>query len=240
MMESDYVTVDNNEVFNNAWYSVFACSGIGVVTSRNYDNSRDYKIVVTRNKVHNNQMLIPWYQNKKFQDGNGIIVDSNRRFGYKGRTLIANNISYKNGGSGIHTYESEHVDIVHNTTYLNNQTPVINYGQIMSNHSSDIKVYNNILYSARNRPIGSINQSPNSTFNYNLYNNNGSRLNAVGPNDIMADPQFINASTGDFRLKRKSPAINKGFRWNNLKTDALGNPRVYGPASDTGAYEMQY
>ncbi|MEH2396509.1 right-handed parallel beta-helix repeat-containing protein [Nostoc sp.] len=240
VIESDYVTVDNNEVFNNAWYSVFACSGISLITSRNYDNSQNYKMVVTRNKVHNNQMLIPWIQNKKFQDGNGIIVDSHRRFGYRGRTLIANNISYKNGGSGIHTYESEHVDIVHNTAYLNNQTPVINYGQIMSNYSSDIKVVNNILYSARNRPIGSKNQSPNSSFNYNLYNNNGSRLNAVGPNDIMADPQFINPSIGDFRLKRTSPAINKGFRWNNLKTDALGNPRVYGSASDRGAYEMRY
>ena len=113
------------------------------------------------------------------KDGNGIIVDKGRDYGYKGRTLIANNISYKNGGSGIHTYASDHVDIVHNTTYLNNQTKGINYGQIMSNYSGDVKVINNILYSAPNKPISSNNKSTNTTFNYNLYNNNGSRANSV-------------------------------------------------------------
>ncbi|MEH2249522.1 right-handed parallel beta-helix repeat-containing protein [Nostoc sp.] len=238
--ESDYVTVDNNEVFNNCWYSIFGASGISLLDTANYDNSQKYKMLITRNKVHNNQMLIPWIENGKFQDGNGIIVDRSRNNGYRGRTLIANNITYKNGGSGIHTYESDHVDIVHNTAYLNNQTAVINYGQIMSNHSGDIKVINNILYSAPNRPISLNNKSTNVTFNYNLYNNNGSRVIAVGPNDIMADPLFINASNGDFRLKRNSQAINSGFRWNNLTTDFLGNPRVYGSASDRGGYEMRY
>ncbi|MEH2235663.1 right-handed parallel beta-helix repeat-containing protein [Nostoc sp.] len=239
-IESDYVTLDNNEVFNNAWYSVFGCSGISLLNARNYDNSKNYKMFVTRNKVYNNQMLVPWIENGKFQDGNGIIIDRSRDYGYRGRTLIANNVSYKNGGSGIHTYESDHVDIVNNTTYLNNQTAGINSGQIMSNHSDDIKVVNNILYSAPNKPINLNTKSTNVTFNYNLYNYNGFSVNAVGPNDIMADPQFMNASIGDFRLKPRSRAINSGSRWNNLTTDILGKARVYGSASDRGAYEMRY
>ncbi|MEH2247211.1 right-handed parallel beta-helix repeat-containing protein [Nostoc sp.] len=238
-IQSDYVTVDNNEVFNNAWYSVFGASGISLLSTWNYDNSQNYKMFITANKVYNNQMLVPWIENGKYQDGNGIIVDRSRNNGYRGRTLIANNISYKNGGSGIHTYESDHVDIVNNTVYLNNQTAGIDYGQIMSNHSGDIKVFNNILYSAPNRPISVNNKSSNVTFDYNLYNNNGSDVNAVGPNDIMANPLFIDASSGDFRLNRKSRAINNGFRWKSLTTDVLGNPRMSGSACDMGAYEMR-
>ncbi|MEH2133641.1 MAG: right-handed parallel beta-helix repeat-containing protein [Nostoc sp.] len=252
VMESDYVTVDNNKVFNNAWYSVYGASGISLLNNWNSDNgnSQKYKNFVTRNEVYNNQMLVPWIQNGKYQDGNGIIVDRSRNNtagstlnAYQGRTLIADNISYKNGGSGIHTYESDHVDIVNNTTYLNNQTAGIMYGQIMSNYSGDIQVINNILYSAPNKPIDLKNQSTNVTFNYNLYNNNGYSVNAVGPNDIMADPQFINPSIGDFRLKRTSRAVDSGYKsnyiLNNLKTDFLGNPRISGSGLDRGAYEMQ-
>lgn len=252
-IESDYVTVDNNKVFNNAWYSVFGASGISLLNNWNSDNSNSqkYKNFVTRNEVYNNKMLVPWIENGKYQDGNGIIVDRSRNdepgstlSAYKGRTLIGENVSYKNGGSGIHTFASDHVDIVNNTTYLNNQTAGIEYGQIMSNHSGDIQVVNNILYSAPNKPINLNNKSTNVTFNYNLYNNNGYSVSAVGPNDIMADPQFMNASIGDFRLKRTSRAINNGYKSNYLSnylpTDFLGNPRMSGSTVDRGAYEMQY
>jgi hypothetical protein len=238
-IESDYLTLDNNEVYNNAWYSIYGPSGISMLSNWNSDNNQGYKMIVTRNKVYNNQMFVPWIVNGKYQDGNGIIVDKGRDYGYKGRTLIANNISYKNGGSGIHTYASDHVDIVHNTTYLNNQTEGINYGQIMSNYSGDVKVINNILYSAPNKPISSNNKSTNTTFNYNLYNNNGSRANSVGPNDIIADPQFVNPSGGDFRIKGTSRAINNGFKWTNLNNDYFGNPRPVGAGYDIGAHEYQ-
>jgi hypothetical protein len=238
-IESDYVTVDNNEVYNNAWYSPYGSSGISLLNNWNYDRNQNYKMFVTRNKVYNNKMMVPWYVNGKFQDGNGIIVDRARDNGYQGRTLIANNISYKNGGSGMHTYQSDHVDFVHNTVYQNNQTQGSTSGQIMSNYSGDVKVINNILYSAPNKPISTTNKSTNTTFNYNLYNNNGSRAISVGPNDIMADPQFVNASGGDFRIKGGSRAINNGFKWNNLKNDYFGKTRPVGAGYDIGAHEFQ-
>ncbi len=78
----------------------FQCSTVGILTT-----AKNYKIFVTRNKVYNNRMLIPWINTGKIQDGNGIIIDrgTNKQKGsklgpYRGRTLIANNISYKNGG----------------------------------------------------------------------------------------------------------------------------------------------
>ncbi len=242
IMESDYVTVDNNEVYNNAWYSVYGASGISLLNLWNSDNNQNYRMFIRNNKVYNNRMYVPWIVNGKYQDGNGIIIDRSRNddkpslSAYRGRTLIANNISYKNGGSGIHTFKSDYVDIVHNTVYLNNQTPEITHGQIMTNSSIDVKVLNNILYSERGKPINSNYNSSKVTYNYN-HNANSTVIRASGPNDTSGDPQFVNASAGDFRLKSTSPAINNGTRFNSVTKDILGNNRVQGSNPDKGAYE---
>lgn len=245
IMESDYVKVDNNEVYNNAWYGVYGGSGISLLSNWNSDNSQNYKMFVTNNKVHHNQMFIPWIKTGKIQDGNGIIVDRSRNSqkgsklsAYRGRVLVANNISYKNGGSGIHTFQSDHVDIVHNTAYLNNQTPELNYGQIMTNDSADVKILNNIFYSERGKPTNANWNSNNITFNYN-HNANSTFIRVSGPNDTSGDPLFVNPSAGDFRLKSNSPAINNGIRFNSVTTDILGGPRVKGSAPDKGAYEIR-
>ncbi|WP_375506740.1 choice-of-anchor Q domain-containing protein [uncultured Nostoc sp.] len=244
-IQSDYVTIDNNEVFNNAWYSVYGCSGISLLNNWNSDNNQNYKMFVTRNKVYNNKMLVPWISNGKIQDGNGIIIDRamNKQKGsklsaYRGRTLIASNISYKNGGGGIHTYQSENIDIVYNTSYLNNQSPEILYGQISINASNNINVLNNILYSERGKPINVRYGGNNVRFDYNL-NANSSLINASGSSDMIADPLFMNPYAGDFRLKSTSPAINSGMKFNSVKTDFTGDPRVKGSRSDRGAYEMR-
>lgn len=244
-IESDYLTIDNNEVFNNAWYAVYGCSGISVLNSWNYDNSQKYKIFVTRNKVYNNRMLIPWINTGKIQDGNGIIIDrgTNKQKGsklspYRGRTLIANNISYKNGGGGIHTFQSDNIDIVNNTSYMNSQSPEISYGQISINDSKNIKVLNNILYSERGKPINAKYGGTNVKFDYNI-NANSSLIRVSGPNDMIANPQFVNASGGDFRLKSTSPAINTGMNFNSVTTDFVGDSRVKGSRTDRGAYEIR-
>ncbi|MCC5631644.1 right-handed parallel beta-helix repeat-containing protein [Nostoc sphaeroides CHAB 2801] len=224
---ADYITIDNNEVFNNAWYSVHGCSGISLLNNWNSDNNQNYKMFITRNKVYNNRMLVPWLQTGKIQDGNGIIIDRgmNKQKGsklspYRGRTLIANNISYKNGGGGIHTFQSENIDIVYNTTYLNNQSPEISGGQISINASNNINVLNNILYSERGKAINS-SRGQNIRFDYNL-NANSQLIKTSGSNDMIANPQFMNVSAGDFRLKSTSPAINSGMKFNSVTTDFLG------------------
>ncbi|MDF5709047.1 MAG: right-handed parallel beta-helix repeat-containing protein [Nostoc sp. S4] len=239
-IETDYLTVDGNEVFNNAWYSPFGASGISMLRNWNYDSNQNYRIFVTNNKVYRNRMYVPWSNNGKIQDGNGIIFDRLSESGYRGRILIANNVVYENGGGGIHAFRSDKLDIINNTSYLNNQTPGILYGQISMNDTSDVKVLNNILYSRSGAPINmDSGKNSNTTFNYNLYNNNGYSASGSGPNDIIADPQFVNASGGDFRLKSTSRAINSGSKFSYLTTDILGNPRVRGSAPDRGAYEMR-
>ncbi|MCC5643273.1 right-handed parallel beta-helix repeat-containing protein [Nostoc sp. CHAB 5824] len=196
-IESDYVTVDNNVVFDNAWYSVYGCSGISMLSNWNSDNNRGYKMFVTNNKTYNNRMYIPWLAVGKITDGNGIIIDTSRndrnnsKLGaYKGRTLIQNNLAFNNGGSGIHTFLSDHVDIVNNTAVLNNQSPEIKDGQIFANTSSDVRILRNILYTFPGKDINSNYRNKNVVYDYNIYLNS-SKVRVKGTHDIVADSQFL-------------------------------------------------
>jgi hypothetical protein len=217
-IETDYVTIDGNQVFNNAWYSPYGQSGISLLHNWRFDRHTGYKMSIVNNKIYNNRQYIPWLVTGKITDGNGVIIDdtrntynSNSTLGaYPGRTLVENNITYKNGGSGIHTYNSDHVDIIRNTAYLNNQSPEINEGQIFANMSSDVKILRNILYAPDRKYINANNQNKNVTYDHNVYANS-TLIKVKGPNDILGDPKFINPSIADFRLQANSLAIGKGF-----------------------------
>jgi hypothetical protein len=58
---------------------------------------------------------------------------------------------------------------------------------------------------------------------------------------LRADPQFVNASAGDFSLKPNSPAIDTGdiAYLTGITTDLGANPRIYNSKPDLGAYEYQ-
>ncbi|MEH2160057.1 MAG: right-handed parallel beta-helix repeat-containing protein [Nostoc sp.] len=197
VMESDYVTVDNNTVFDNAWYGVYGASGISMLHNWNSDNNRGYKMFVTNNKSYNNRMYVPWIDVGKISDGNGIIIDSSRderkdpKLGaYIGRTLVQNNLTFNNGGSGIHAFLSDHVDIVNNTAVLNNQSPEIEGGQIFAYTSSDVRILNNILYAFPGKDINNNTENKNVLYDYNIYINS-SKISVNGPHDIVADSQFF-------------------------------------------------
>ncbi len=196
-MQSDYVTIDNNVVFNNAWYGVYGSSGISMLNNWNSDSNQGYKMYVTNNKTYNNRMYIPWIKVGKITDGNGIIIDSSRNSqsnlnlsAYTGRTLVQNNLTYNNGGSGIHAFLSAHVDIVNNTAISNNQSPEIDNGQIFAHGSSDVKILRNILYAYPGKQINDNGKNDNVVYDDNIYIN-ASKINVKGPHDIVADSQFL-------------------------------------------------
>jgi len=59
-----------------------------------------------------------------------------------------------------------------------------------------------------------------------------------GEGNITDDPQFVDASAGNFRLKSTSPCINAGSNARApADTDLDGNPRINGSTVDMGAYE---
>jgi hypothetical protein len=242
----DYITIENNVVYNNSWYCMHATSGINVFHSRDIDsNTSTYKNIVRGNICHNNKTLIPWAGRDYLSDGNGIIIDDNKNsqvtggIPYNGKTLVENNVSYNNGGSGIHAYSSNNVDILNNTAY-NNGT-VVAYTEIYGQDGTNVNIYNNIMYA---RTGGACNSNAGgTTYDYNIYFNGPA--SRQGANDVVADPKFVKLSfdgTADFKLRNTSPAINSGTNAAGKFSpfDINGVARPVGAKPDRGAYESPY
>lgn len=245
-MYSDYITIEDNVVYNNCWFTMYACSGISTVHQVNVDNSTGYKMFVRRNKCNNNYTKIPWINitPHRLSDGNGIIIDLNQvtmvngvAVPYTGRTLVENNVSFNNGGSGVHTLGS-HVDIVNNTAY--NNGVVMGYAEIYAGWASDVRILNNIMYSKTGGKCNSNTSNTNVTYDYNIYFNGSYAVKS--PHDKYMDPQFINASTdplvANFKVANTSPAVNAGYNGFAPKFDILGVARPMGGTVDCGAYEL--
>ncbi len=251
-IQADYTTIENNIVYNNAWYMMYAGSGISILTPFNYDRTTGYKNFIRNNICHTNKTTIPWVSLKRLSDGNGIIIDVNQHGynnqgsttpdtvnAYTGRTLVENNVSINNGGSGIHTYKADHVDIINNTAY-NNGT-VVGYPEIFSNSCKDVNIINNIMYARTGADCNSNPKDVTEVYAYNIYFNGN--VKKMGANDVVADPKFMNLSIdlalGNFKLQSTSPAFNTGSNvagQYSLK-DIVGVPRPQGTKPDRGAYE---
>ena len=253
-IQSDYTTIENNVVYNNGWYMMYAGSGISILTPFNSDRETIYRNVIRNNICHTNKTTIPWISQGKLSDGNGIIIDVNQHGydnqtstvpnsneAYLGRTLVENNLSVNNGGSGIHAFKADHVDIINNTAYHNGT--VVGYADIFSNQSQDVNILNNIMYARDGGDCNSKPKNASEVYDYNIYFNG--KVGTQGPNDIVADPQFVNVSTsltvGNFSLKANSPAIDKGTNAAGQfsQTDILGISRPQGARPDIGAYEFK-
>jgi hypothetical protein len=231
---SDYVTVEYNETHHNSFWSPYGGSGISLWQSYDSDQSTETKNFVRYNISHDNEEFFPAF-GPKITDGNGIIIDSsNDMGGYKGRFLVSNNVVYGNGGSGIHAFHSDHVDMVNNTAYRNNHSPAIDEGQIFCNASGDCNVLNNVMWAADGKVASPTWANP-AIQDYNLYFNGA--VAKKGAHDIIADPMFVDAACADFRLAPGSPAIDSAGSTLAPADDALGIARPQGAGIDRGAYE---
>jgi parallel beta-helix repeat protein len=165
---ADYIIVEDNIIWGNAYYSPYANSGLSFYQNRDIDNNTGTKMIIRRNIIYGNKNLVPFYfsdeanpDKRVITDGNGIIIDDARNTQsfagssgtpYKGRTYIANNIVYENGARGIHVFLSDNVTVVNNTTYQNSSNPATPDGEITTICASNVRVYNNILYARADRP----------------------------------------------------------------------------------------
>jgi parallel beta-helix repeat protein len=190
---ADFVTVEDNRVEANSWYSIYDNSGLSFYQNRDTQPGFvGYRFVVRRNVSTHNRNIMPCICNNFTEptDGNGIIIDDSKNgqsdgrlpengvpqdFGpYTGKTLVANNVVYDNFGRGIHVFESDNVYVVNNTSFSNSYGETILQGEISVMNSDNVRVYNNIAFPNPYRPALTNGRyerpKPNSSvvFDYNL------------------------------------------------------------------------
>ncbi|MBU5348316.1 Ig-like domain-containing protein [Paenibacillus lautus] len=240
----DYITVENNDIHSNSWFTMYATSGISFMNDFDIDNNTsDYKIIVRNNRVYDNETKVKWERTKGYSDGNGIIFDVDEA--YKGKKLVINNIVYHNGGGGIHIYRSNNVHVINNTIYHNSRSPHLKYPN-MDVQSGDNAVFLNNISIARDEPGEYANGSGgwNNLFANNIY---GGLTRFLEKNERVIDPKFVSVTgaTYDFHLQPDSPAVDTGTRTLAPSVDYEGNARPYAGAGsnarvDIGAYETEF
>jgi parallel beta-helix repeat protein len=163
-----------------------------------------------------------------------------------GPGTIANNVVHDVSGYGIHLWhDATNITIVNNTVYHNRTGGILVGGGDFHNGwtgpNDHTVVANNI---AVGNPQGIVEHGATGT--HNVYTNNLVHCNAVNwrllnslttTNSVTADPLFVNPAAGDFSLKARSPAIDKGTNAHAPATDIAGIARPQGAAPDIGAYE---
>ena len=251
-LRSDYIIFEDNIVYNNSWYALFGTSGISLYQFKNFNFAKGYHNIIRRNKCYNNKNLVPWIQICSVSDGNGIVIDdflnqqNHSTLGkYTGQTLVENNVCWFNGGTGIHVYLSDNVNIINNTAYCNSQSSELNAGQILASRSDNIKIMNNILVSDSLNVINSNYQNKRLAYIHNLHFNitYPKRIKIKITNSTCLDnedPMFITPSnnlSANFKLLPNSPAIDKGATYYGSKTDFETKKRPKRWVTDIGAYE---
>ena len=158
--DSDYITVENNIVYNSTWWTSSASSAIVYAESISLegDNENDIKMIMRGNIVYNNWNRIPFYvtqlpdnngnvggnygtaSQNYILDGQGLYVTRSDPE-YAGTFLFENNICVNNGKNGINFDHSDSASAIYvnNTLYYNGVHNIIQ----MQEHGELLHVGNN-------------------------------------------------------------------------------------------------
>jgi len=253
--QSDYVTISGNTIYDSAWYSIYGSSAISTWENWNADTTTGYKMFITGNRLFGNANLVPTLGSTVATDGEGIIIDSTRNNAYNtdgldpyiGRTYIANNVIYTNGSAAIEVFESNHVDVVNNSSYQDVYIPAVTgRGEMNVNQATDVNIFNNIFSStAAQNPVTVCCNSTQIDLDYNIYfGGTNSSGTATGPHDLFTDPLYIdpadsNRQIVNLAVSPNSPAVGSGTPNLAPATDFAGNPRPGSKGFDRGAYQQQ-
>lgn len=144
--DSDYITIEDNIVYNSNWWTSSASSAIvfAETISEEGDNGSNIKMIIRGNLVYNNWNRIPFYVTQlpdnsgntnpnygtasynNILDGQGIYVTRSDP-GYNGTFLFENNICVNNGKNGINFDHSQSASAIYqnNTLYYNGVHEII-------------------------------------------------------------------------------------------------------------------
>jgi parallel beta-helix repeat protein len=239
----------NNVVYENSFWHDSSGSGINIFHQKNYGfgpTAGPYHDLIMGNRTYRNENKVfsKWQNRPVITDGNGIIVDSNKETGYSGRTLVANNLSFDNGGRGINVWASNNVDVMFNTTYHNVRTSNIIGGgaEIGFGRGQNIRVTNNVVWARSGKP--GIDYSETDGSSYSRDNVSVTDVAPKSQNDtvINYNPGLRNPSTSesgaDFRPNPGSMLEGRvGSVDGMVPTDLLGTGRS-GP-TEPGAFIVE-
>ena len=100
------------------------------------------------------------------------------------------------------------INVLFNLTLENCSVLLYGQGGMFENYTPGIKIVkNSILYADNSSSqFGSISLTENNNCYYNLIGKSANPANGI----IVADPQFLDVTNGDLRLRPSSPCINAG------------------------------
>jgi hypothetical protein len=265
------ILIKGNEINDCSRRSSGGTHGLVVTKATSTRTGDDYRIKIIGNKVHHNyNEQYSWAPDKTIitphiDEGKGISLQRNQTTASvnwnNGRILIANNICYYNGFSGIHSNDGDRIDIINNSCYFNSYTksvtewtgvPNPNGGNIGISISDGTghKIINNIVVIDNNMTRSAISTNINTTSNPSamvvknniIYGNIGAlggqnlEIEAIDENTQNINPQFVNQTAFNFNLLSTSLAINVADAAYAPTTDYYGNTRT---SPDIGAIEYQ-
>lgn len=207
---SEYVTLRNNIVFNNAWWSTAGTHGITVSAMKQTATDTEQTVEITGNMTFANQSLIISHVFSKgkvslvLDEGNGIHLQNNTEtFGRE--ALIENNVSFWNGKAGLGINTLNRATIRNNAFYRNAR--VVNRNGEMSVQSSALRDVSSNLFHPRSH------QQTYKDFQ-NAYSGLGSNATLAGiagdadlpASFIRLSQVFTNPDTLDFRPASGAPS----------------------------------
>ena len=249
-IESSNLEIIDNTVFENAFWSTAQGSGISIWHSLDWEqppSADGYHDRVIGNAVYRNENRVKsrWKNFSTITDGNGIIIDQNRDFNYSGRTLVANNLVFDNGGRGILVFESNRVDVLFNTSYHNGWTEGLEGGgvELAAGKANDVRFLNNLAWAQSGIPaIRATDSNDVETAGNVLVTDAPS--GTAGDRDLVlaVDPGLVNPSidetVADFRPEPTSVLVGRALALKPLLPyDIVGATRLP-ESADVGAYEV--
>jgi len=199
----------NNSIFKN---NIFR--NIGGYAFHIFDSN---STIVSNNLVDGNSIYNAGYHSWNFSVGyytqySAMVLASGSN------NVAQNNIIYGSFGGIDITDSCKNCKVYNNTIYGSTD----NAGLVLFPQADNVEAINNILYN-------------NTAGDFSDYNPPGK---VVHDNLIGTNPQFENASAGNFHLLATSPARNQGFPLPTVPTDFDKKARPQGIAYDQGALEF--
>lgn len=225
------ILIQGNEINDCSRRSSGGTHGLVVTKATSTRLGDDYRIKILRNLVHHNyNEQYSWAPDKNIitphiDEGKGISLQRNQTTTSvnwdNGRILIANNICYYNGFSGIHSNDGDRIDIINNSCYFNSYTGSFTIGGTNANggnigislsDGTGHKIINNICVIDNNMTRSAISTNINTSLyptaitvkDNIIYGATGSlgsqnpEIEAIQVNTQNVLPQFVNQAAFNF------------------------------------------